>query len=463
MLFINIFFLLSGIIGLFTCALVLMNKKSNLVLNIYFIVTLFLFSLKQLIIGYFFITTNYSVTNFNDTANASILLLPILYTNLKKLSNLDYSFSWKETTKNIFLPISFIVIIELLLFIIPITSASKKEYLIQFNHLLLASYYTYISFRLLSKTLWKAKKNPLTIKYDLLLIKWSMLNYLIVLIYPIKFIYILFFIGNSNSGLYIYYFQIITSIIVILICLRIISSPELLFGIKILEKKINDHKNPEIILDSIWNKTPNKIPSSIQDKKLEKIVEGSFFNYVRKIEHLVFEEDFFLKSNLKIDDLAYKLCIPKSKMNYFFKYHCIISFTQFKNTIRVIEAKKLIDNGFLKTNTLNSLSERVGFSSYDPFYRSFKEYTGKNTLNYLDDGIVSSHLPMIPKNKFNQEIPNYYRKRKGSSIKFINSINGVVGLKYESFYTSQFYNKIKMESLSKTTHKTLYNFYTNLF
>ncbi|TRX15968.1 helix-turn-helix domain-containing protein [Flavobacterium franklandianum] len=405
-IFINSFLILSGIIGLFTCVLFLIIKKSNLVLNIYFIVPLFFFSSKQIIVGFLLINTNSSFNKLNDTANASILLLPILYTYLKKLTNLDYSFSWKETTKNIFLPISIIIFIELLLFIIPIKSASIKEYLIQLNHLLFASYYAYLSFRLLSKTLWKPEKNRLSIKYELILIQWSKFIYSIVLIGPLKFIYIIFILGNSNSGLYIYYFQIIASLCCILICLKIISSPELLFGMKILEKKINDLKYPEIILDSIWNKTPNRIPNSVQDKKLEKTIKNSFFIYVKEIEHLVFEEDFFLKSNLNIDDLAYKLCIPKNRLNYFFKYHCTISFTDFKNTIRIIEAKKLIDNGFLIKNTLSSLSKRVGFSSYDPFYRSFKGYTGENPLNYMANGIASRDLPIIQKNKFNHKIPN---------------------------------------------------------
>ena len=380
MLFINIFFLLSGFIGILTSLLILMNKKSNLILNIYFIVPLFLYSLKQVLVGFLFITSNHSFNILNDTANTAILILPIFYTYLKKLANLDYTFSWKETIKHIFLPITFMAFIELLLIYIPITSTPKGEYIKQFNHLLFASYYTYISFRLLSKTLWKLEKNPLTIRYDQLLIRWSKLCFLIVIICPLKFTFILFILGNSNSGLYIYNFQIINSLTNIFICTKIISSPELLYGMKILEKKIDDYKNPEIILDSIWTKIPNKIPASVQDKKLEKKIEVSFFIYVRKIEHLAFEEDFFLTSNLKIDDLAYKLSVPKSNLKYFFKHHCTISFTEFKNSIRIIEAKKLIDNGFLKTNTLNSLSERVGFSSYDPFYRSFKQHKGKSPL-----------------------------------------------------------------------------------
>ncbi len=384
MILINIFLLLSGFIGILTCMIILIKRNSNLVLNIYFIIPLITFSLKQLSVGLLFLTNTYTISKLNDTANFTILMLPVLHTYFKKLNNAEYKLSWKELTRKIIFPIFFALAIEYLLSNIPFTSAIKKEYVIYLFPLLFSSFYAFTSFRLLSKNIWVNKNNPLTAKNDQLIKLWSKYIYVIILVCIVKFLCILFFISYYKSEIIIYYFQILPSILVISICSKIISSPELLYGLKILEKRINENKKTKIILDSIWNKYPNKIPNSIQDKKLEKSVENSFFIYVQKIEKLALEEGYFLNSNLKIIDISNKLGIPKSRLQYFFKYHCTISFTEFKNTIRIHHATKLIQDDFLKNETLNSLSKKVGFSSYDPFYRSFKDINGCGPVDYYN-------------------------------------------------------------------------------
>ena len=43
---------------------------------------------------------------------------------------------------------------------------------------------------------------------------------------------------------------------------------------------------------------------------------------------------------------------------------------------------QLIENNFLKLNTLDSLAIKVGFSSYNPFFTSFKDVTGTTPQAY---------------------------------------------------------------------------------
>ena len=74
--------------------------------------------------------------------------------------------------------------------------------------------------------------------------------------------------------------------------------------------------------------------------------------------------------------MSAKLEIPKSHLNFIFKYHSKVSFTEFKKIIRVYDSIELIDAHYLKANTLDSLASKVGFSSYNPFFTSFKEVTG---------------------------------------------------------------------------------------
>jgi YesN/AraC family two-component response regulator len=66
-----------------------------------------------------------------------------------------------------------------------------------------------------------------------------------------------------------------------------------------------------------------------------------------------------------------------------FKYHSEISFTDFRKKERIKDAIALIDEGYLKTNTLESLSKTVGFNTYNSFFKGFKEITGKAPQNYV--------------------------------------------------------------------------------
>ena len=91
---------------------------------------------------------------------------------------------------------------------------------------------------------------------------------------------------------------------------------------------------------------------------------------------------------MTISDLASKLNIPKSHISYIFKYHSTISFSEYKKVIRIRDAMKHIELNYLKNNTLDSLSKKVGFTSYNPFFTSFKEVSGVSPLEYCKKGKV---------------------------------------------------------------------------
>jgi AraC-like DNA-binding protein len=76
------------------------------------------------------------------------------------------------------------------------------------------------------------------------------------------------------------------------------------------------------------------------------------------------------------------LNIPKSHLSYLFKYHSKISFSDYKKIARIEYALHLIQSDYLKTNTFDSLAKEVGFSSYNPFFTSFKDIIGKPPQEY---------------------------------------------------------------------------------
>jgi AraC-like DNA-binding protein len=72
-----------------------------------------------------------------------------------------------------------------------------------------------------------------------------------------------------------------------------------------------------------------------------------------------------------------------SHVSYIFKYHCRESFSDYKKIVRIHDATRLLESGYLNEKTIESLSQKVGFSSYVTFYLAFKSITGMPTQEYV--------------------------------------------------------------------------------
>jgi AraC-like DNA-binding protein len=83
-----------------------------------------------------------------------------------------------------------------------------------------------------------------------------------------------------------------------------------------------------------------------------------------------------------MEDIASALNLPVSHIQYIFKFHCRESFSDYKKIVRINDATRLLEQGYLKDKTIESLSEKVGFSSYITFYLAFKSITGMTTQDY---------------------------------------------------------------------------------
>ncbi|KKN08108.1 hypothetical protein LCGC14_1060110 [marine sediment metagenome] len=174
------------------------------------------------------------------------------------------------------------------------------------------------------------------------------------------------------------------SILIIAIFVKLLISPELLYGENILEKRINintDNAHKTMVLD-IWKLDISNQFNNKQDKQLALKISENLVENIIKIEHLVFTEKIFRNSDFDLHMLSKKVNIPKSHLTYIFKYHCTLFFSDFKKMLQIKDAENLIQEGYLADNTLDSLSNRVGFSSYSPFFSAFKKYTGLSPNNY---------------------------------------------------------------------------------
>jgi AraC-like DNA-binding protein len=154
-----------------------------------------------------------------------------------------------------------------------------------------------------------------------------------------------------------------------------------LFGLPKLRKKAHTFLVSEITVSNFWNSDAFEIANE-QDKKLKDKVDTRILILIEEIEYLAQKMNYFRNQKITLANMANELSVPISHIVYIFKYHCNLTFTEYKTFIKIEDSKKLIESGFLGTNTLESLAIEVGFSSYNPFFTAFKKLTGLSPNEY---------------------------------------------------------------------------------
>jgi AraC-like DNA-binding protein len=164
--------------------------------------------------------------------------------------------------------------------------------------------------------------------------------------------------------------------------IKILITPEILYGWNFFTQTVIEDKIANLLTSEIWNIDLKPNVTILQDKIVMKKIESSIKEYIIKIDLISADFDMFKNPEFSLSDISEKLVIPVSHLNYIFKYHCSLSFSNFKKLIRIQYSLKLIESNYLKTNTLDTLAKEAGFASYNPFYTSFKDVTGKSPKLY---------------------------------------------------------------------------------
>jgi len=97
---------------------------------------------------------------------------------------------------------------------------------------------------------------------------------------------------------------------------------------------------------------------------------------------LLNERKLFLDEDITVTNFAKELEMPTHHLAYFLNQHYGLSFTAYKNKLRMQHAKKLIGKGFLVNNTMDALASECGFASRSSFSKVFKNATDLSPSDY---------------------------------------------------------------------------------
>lgn len=125
--------------------------------------------------------------------------------------------------------------------------------------------------------------------------------------------------------------------------------------------------------NSLFFKEPLKYANKKIDGKEAKQFNTSLIEVIK-------EQELYKNPNLKLVDVASLLEVSTHYLSQFLNDNLGQSFSQYINTLRVEESKKLIQ----KSNqyTLEAIGLEAGFSSKSTFYSTFKKVTGTTPAAY---------------------------------------------------------------------------------
>lgn len=381
-------FLFTGIIGIVTLTLMLRFYRSNPFCNFFLILALSIVSIR------FFIHGSY---NFGlqtvikpDRGLISILFLLIVPSSYLYYKNLTFQinkFNYRDLKHLFFI---------LFLFLINAIDVLRHSFIFYFgrftNFFLITFFlvfYLSLIFKLLSKNIWFQKTMLLNNEHFKLVKNWTIYFYAIHVLSSLTVLISLYIEIKNGSQLSGKSMAVFLLLFWLFIFFKILISPEILYGLPILNKtllKFNDSlkENTEIVKPRTDNwilETKGK--KSDQDQKLQEKITKNISSYILEVDKLSSEDLIFRNQKASQSTIAEKLGVPTSHIVYLFKYHSKISFSEYRMNSRIQDAIQLIKQNFLSNETLESLAYTTGFSSYNPFFSAFKKITTYSPQEYI--------------------------------------------------------------------------------
>ena len=371
----DLLFILNGTLGLVCFFLVCMSLRTNKHVNIYLAILLFAVSIRFILRGYLELSGNTELIRTLSHYDVFLLLLPLPYFYFKNVVSKKNAFKSKDLF-HFFLPI--LVTIEINTHLVSSIFQVELNFATKLIIISTLIFYIITSSIFLAKIFWRKKSIiEIQVEQEALLKKWLIVLYFAFLMPAIN-LFLDQLLTEDNQFLSE---NFITWLFWLIAFIFILASPSILDAYLF---QISRKQRKETTPITIWRLKPINTITNPKDIRLSKKINGELNAYFVQITQFIAEKHLFRTSGVTINEFALKSKIPISHLSFIFKYHSEISFLDYKKRSRILDAINLINEGYLKTNTLEGLSDKVGFKTYNSFYLGFKETTGQAPQNYIN-------------------------------------------------------------------------------
>ena len=118
------------------------------------------------------------------------------------------------------------------------------------------------------------------------------------------------------------------------------------------------------------------------DYKIYEELNESLTELILKIIQL---ENQYIRNEIlynNFEDISQIINEKTQSIEFIFKYYNSLSFSKYLIKIKMLRAAFLIEDGYLKNNTVTQLSQLSGYNSRSAFFTKFKQVNGYSPKKY---------------------------------------------------------------------------------
>lgn len=137
---------------------------------------------------------------------------------------------------------------------------------------------------------------------------------------------------------------------------------------------LQGYPRPRKLVPSPLNKAANQtsdLKFGLDEGEIKKKLEG------------LSQKRSYLAAEFNVSKCARELEMPEHHLSYFINQYYGLSFTAYKNKLRMEHAKKLMQNGFLQNNSMEALAGECGFGNRSSFSKAFKSSEDLSPSEYI--------------------------------------------------------------------------------
>lgn len=371
-MFLSFVFFITALLGFLTFTVVVTQFKTNRKANAYLLILIFFASFR------FFLNGVHALIPILIDERVVIIfrsfgcvIFPCIYLYFSSLV-VNKKHIAKEDLRHFIIPILF-----------GFTNLLIREYAISlhfYSYFLfsgIALFYLFLSYVELKNKVWFRSSKRSFVEMEKVLIRnWTIFFFSICVLSITRLIVTLFldiYVAGFSEGTGHLWIAAILSCVLFF---KILLTPEVLYADFSLVAKVKSKECFELVFSDFWILSDDISINNVEDLRLKEKFDQNLMVYIHKVERMALYHFCFRNPSVSLGDFAIKLGIPKNYLIYFFKYHATINFVEFKKTVQIYDAINLMEENYLESNSLALLSKKVGFSSYDLFFDSFKEITG---------------------------------------------------------------------------------------
>ena len=175
------------------------------------------------------------------------------------------------------------------------------------------------------------------------------------------------------------FIKFIFNLRLIVIPISFFLTPKLLFGSYYFESKSKLESSQYV--KNHWSNTRFGKINKIDFKTFEELNE----NLPELISKLIQIETQFIRNEVlynNLEDISQLINDKTQSVEFIFKYHNSLTFSKYLIKIKMLRAAFLIEDGYLKNNTVTQLSQLSGYNSRSAFFTKFKQVNGFSPTKY---------------------------------------------------------------------------------